>query len=803
MHFVTKLYLLSNLLMFSSIGIAQDDNLDQLLRSSEEMSEAGEVSTKQSEAVRRPRNVLIEEIVVTAQKREENLQDVPISVSAFSGYVLEARGVEGPQDLATITPGMVYNELLGYSLIFIRGVGSDAFQPTADPSVATYIDGVYLPFSHGQAQNFVKLDRIEILKGPQGTLFGRNAVGGAINIVTRKPDENFTANLDATVGSENRKEVKAFVSGPILGNLYGSLSGIYNNVDAYYEMDSDSLVKDLTPDESKGLSARLQWDLAQDWTATVSALITRFEGASSVVNTAEDVKPLGQAAGVQNRGTRRASLDVAPLLEAESDLFYGQLIWTPEWFDMKLSVSDQDVSTLTKYDFDSSPRNLVAFEVPKQFAETTTAEFQMLSRDGGIFPDWLEVTSGLYYYDSDAGYADTRLVAAGPDSLAGLFPPGSSDAADAVQPVFDDFRDVLSDLGTQAGVPIPTNLVDLNLLGHVETEAQAIYLQNTFLLKDWFTMTLGGRYQKEERAVRDPTVSLNTDQGPIQLIAYEDDAFTRRSFSGKVSLNFMPNDNQLIYLSISNTEKSGTFNLPPVNTQPRLILPEEVISFELGNKGDFLDGTFRYSAAVYLNEIKNLQTQVVSLASGGAQNLFNAAEAQTRGVELDFTWQMFPVSFPGFVFLGSASYLDAEYISYPEGSGFDEDTGAFFGEGSQSGMPPRDFSGNTPVRAPEITLTIGPTLSLQAPGGSIDIGADVYYNSGFFFDTQNTSSQPKHILVNARLSYLYEDWNLRTSIFGRNLLSEDYYVNRFPTDFATNSNFANDRTFGLTLGLEY
>lgn len=168
---------------------------------------------------------LIEEVVVTAQKREENLQDVPISVAAFTGDELEARGVNDPTALAAITPGLTYNNLVGYSLIYIRGVGSDAFEPTADQSVATYIDGVYLPFAHGLAQEFVKLERIEVLKGPQGTLFGRNATGGAINIITRKPTDALEIDLDGTLAKFSDREAKAFISGPIFDTLKGSISG--------------------------------------------------------------------------------------------------------------------------------------------------------------------------------------------------------------------------------------------------------------------------------------------------------------------------------------------------------------------------------------------------------------------------------------------------------------------------------------------------------------------------------------------------------------------------------------------------
>jgi iron complex outermembrane receptor protein len=147
----------------------------------------GAAAQEGNEATKKRSNRLLEEVVVTAQKREEDSQDVPIAIQAFSGDKLDAFGIEDTADLQRITPGLTFTYTYGYTLIYLRGVGSDAFLPNADPSVATYIDGINIPASQGKQDTLGPVKRVEVLKGPQGTLFGRNATAGAISIVTEDP----------------------------------------------------------------------------------------------------------------------------------------------------------------------------------------------------------------------------------------------------------------------------------------------------------------------------------------------------------------------------------------------------------------------------------------------------------------------------------------------------------------------------------------------------------------------------------------------------------------------------------------
>jgi len=730
------------------------------------------------------------EIVVTAQKREQNLQDVPISISAFSGDELEARGINDPTALAMVTPGLTYNNLVGYSLVYIRGVGSDAFEPTADQSVATYIDGVYLPFAHGLAQEFVKLERVEVLKGPQGTLFGRNATGGAINIVTKKPTDAYEANIDLTGGSFNDREGKFFVAGPLFGGLRASVSGLYKRSDSYYKLADDARLDELDQDKSRGLDVHLEWQPVDELSFMASTLLTRSSGPGSIVNTVENPKLLGTLVGIRSAAPGEASIDYNPSLKADNDLYYGQIAWMPEWFDVKLLGSHQIVHTDLTYDFDSSKQPLVYFHASNQYSKVTSGELQLLSKPGGIFPDWMELTAGLYYFKSDAGY-DPVIFGVGSGSNPLFLPPGLMRALNGVLALLPPW------------LPLPTSGVQLTLFSTLKTEAEAAYLQTTFYPTDWFDITLGARVQHEKRGTTRADSTLTTSAGPLTLLPFGLESTTRNDFSPKLTLDFKPWDGQLFYITASRASKSGTYNMPAIYTKPRYVKPETVTAYEIGNKGTVLNGALRYSIAGFINDIKNLQTQIVSLQSGGAQNLVNADKARIKGIDFDATWQMFPELLPGFVMKFAGSYLDAKYLSFPDGSGFSPLDGLFFGPGSLTLGPPRDFGGNDAVRTPKYSFTVGPNFATEVPGGMLEIGLDYSYNDGYYFDTQNTSKQPSYHLLNGRISYLFAPLDVRISVFGHNLTDEVYYINRFETDFATNSLYASPRTFGVTLSWNF
>jgi len=240
----------------------------------------------------------VEEIVVTAQKREENMQNVPIAIAAFSASALENGGVTNISDLAKKTPGLNYDTFANYAIIYVRGVGTDAFVPSADLSVATYVDGVYFPFSFGLARALGDVERVEVLKGPQGTLFGRNATGGAINIVTKDPNPNqWTGSLSSTIARFNEYDNRISFGGPLLSDLSVSGGLVYNRKDDYYKSISTQYSK-LMPYRDLGGTLKLKWTPSEYFDAKLGGFYLASQGVGTTLLASIAPSPLGTALGV-------------------------------------------------------------------------------------------------------------------------------------------------------------------------------------------------------------------------------------------------------------------------------------------------------------------------------------------------------------------------------------------------------------------------------------------------------------------------------------------------------------------------
>jgi iron complex outermembrane receptor protein len=739
---------------------------------------------------------MLEEVVVTAQKREERMTDVPISIAAFSEATLEMRGVTNAGDLEAITPSMVYDNLVGYSLIYMRGVGTEVFTPNSEPSVATYVDGVYFPFAHGLAQEFVPIERIEVLKGPQGTLFGRNASAGAINVISKQISDEWTTSLDAGVGSFNRKNAKAYVSGPIIDGIAFSLSGLYSFDEPYYDLAPTSPREKLDDNVSKGINGRLKLDISEELSVTVNAYQTGFEGTWTVPNSQTKPTTLGTANGsTQVRpGKRETNFNGPSSIEADTIVYATTIDYHHEKFDSKIIVSYQDVETDTRWDYDNGPSADVFFYPTNQFLKSKAAELQILSNDNTPFAEYLNWIAGAYYYASEGGF-DPILIGYGSFDSAGQL-------NDSLSPLF-------STLSSSTGLISPDAIAPITMRGVIDTESYAGFTQATGKLFDLANLTIGVRYQAEYRKLLKSSIGIatNTPEDPqettlIDYIADNGDyAIKNTDISPRIALDVDIFDDTLLYASFSQAFKSGTINVVAISEEPSTVDPEKTSSFEIGVKGTALDGTLKYSAAIFRNEIEDLQVLTVSLASGGLVSLVNAAEAAIDGAEFDVTWQMLPNALPGFVLTASGGYMNSQYESFPDGTGFDETTGIGFGPTAAS--PARDFSGNETVRTPEYSGALGLSYTMQVPGGDLEVGASGYYNSGYYFDAQNDAEQPEYYTVDARISYFHPSSGVRVTAIGKNLNDRLYFTNIFPNDFGHAATFAPPTTYALLFSYDY
>jgi iron complex outermembrane receptor protein len=250
-------------------------------------------------------------------------------------------------------------------------------------------------------------------------------------------------------------------------------------------------------------------------------------------------------------------------------------------------------------------------------------------------------------------------------------------------------------------------------------------------------------------------------------------------------------DDLMTYFSWSKGFKSGTFNILNISEPGDEVHSEEVTTLELGLKSQFFDGRLRANGAIFRNEIDDLQSQFISLQSGGTTNFENAGKASINGAEIDLTWAILQ----DLVFDVGATWLDGVYDDFRNASGYDPETGRL-----QSNI---DNSGNTIVRTPDSTVSSGLVWSLDLWGGVVEAAGDVYYNDGYFFDTQNLEKQDAYYWTNARLGYLYAPWNLRVTAFGQNMNGARRFLYKFVQDFGVVGKLAPPATWGVRLDWEF
>lgn len=740
----------------------------------------------------RGQNRLIEEVVVMAQKRSENAQDVPISLAAFSEDALDAKGIDDPKDLAQFTPGMYYGQTVNFAIIYIRGVGSDAFLPDSDPSVATYIDGIYYPFANGQSQNFGAVERIEVLKGPQGTLFGRNSTGGAINIITKTPGHEPELDLMYSKADFDDERIRAYGSLPFGDVLGASVSYTRREADNYYEGtvgDGNGGFRPMPKEDEEGLRLKLRVSPTENMDFNLAYIKYDQYGVSSTAMPNVAPSDLSQAQGIEaEERDYVVNVDVPTYFSLDNEVVYGQFDLRTDWFDVKILASDQLIETDNVYDFDGSDTPFITFDAKGQFADVQTQEIQILSNDNS--PVWIDWIVGAFNLDQESGFPLNRLSAAGLDL---------SDGAIYGVPVPQGFNDLLNTVSGTTGIPIPDGF-SIGLVSLLGTESTAYFAQTTLHFTDWLHLTLGGRYQEEERRVIESSIGLtNLDGSRTELQQFDRPSKKSSNFSPKISLGINPMEDMLVYATYTQGFKSGTFNTVNVYDQPEYVEPETVSTIELGIKSQFFDRGLTVNAAVFENEIDDLQVQFISLFSGGAVSLENAAGARIEGFDIDVQWVPLPNWNPGLVLAFSGSYLDSEYTAYINGSGYEEDGGAYnFGSGN--------FTGNRVTRTPKVSGSFGFNQVLDLWNvGELELQGSVYYNDGFYYLAQNSaiSWEDDYYVADAAISFLHYDTNLRLTVFGKNINDSRHTYSQFHTDAGRQDYLAPPATYGFRVNYRY
>ncbi len=549
------------------------------------------------------------DIVVTASKTGATLlQDTPLAVTAFTADMLEKTGVKDIRDLAAATPNLLVTQNASFSQVYIRGIGSNNVFGGSDPSSTIHLDGVYLARPASYLSNFLDVERIEVLRGPQGTLYGRNSVGGTINVISRKPGNELEGKLQATYGNYNFARVEGYISGPIVTDkLAASFSVIGSRRDGY--------LKNIVPgvgdaDDERTIggrgqlrftpSAPLEIILRADFVHSKDALA----GYIKLLQTTTD--PLANsvlgdyrkiAVNIRPSSNRRQwgtaaeiNYDVAAGMQLKSLTAYRE--------NRLIQVGDTDATAL-------NGRRTDQFEGQHQFSQ----EFNLTGKTGG-----LTYILGAYYFNEHI------LV----DSSVTTYPT-----------------------------------VRANFNPTINTDALAGFAQGSFAVTDQVTLTAGIRYTSETKKFDQIATNFSLVTG-LPLATYPRIYSTKNTYKAwtpKFGIEFRPAGGVLLYASATKGFKSGGFNFSSVNPAQGFA-PETLWSYEAGAKLDLLDRVLRLNATIFHYDYSDLQVQ--SFLSPGVVDITNASDAKVDGAE--FEAQLRPAAW--LKLGGNLAYLNARYKNY-------------------------------------------------------------------------------------------------------------------------------------------
>lgn len=700
----------------------------------------------------------LEEIIVTAQRRGENLQRVPIAVSAISSEQLTASGIAATADIKLAVPSADVPIASGFATPFIRGVGSKFIGPATEGAVSTYVDNVYIGNSVAAVLSFNNLARVEVLKGPQGTLFGRNTTGGLISVVTRDPTDQLQANARISYGNYETINGDLYVGGPIA-------DGIKADFAAYVKHQGEGYGTNLFTGEDVGRT-NYDFGLRSKWVLGNGPLTVKLTADYSELKTSVYVQrvaigytaPPAYAAGANYGGSPwDTDLTISPLIKTKS----GGISAKAD-YELSPAVTLTSITAWRKsryhnhFDADitrTDAREIDGIQIDEQFSQ----ELQLLSGPASPFT-WV---AGAFLYDAQGRNAPNRFLVDGPARAApGPFNGVAENITTAKQKVF----------------------------------SIAPYAQATVEIADATKLTLGARYTYERRTQYGESRSFSptgVQVGPTLTTPAANKRLTANKLIWRIALDHQFGPDVLGYVSYNRGFKSGGANLSNV-TSP-MYGPEQLDAYEVGVKSTLFGRRVRLNGAAFYYDYKDVQ---VSSVEAGIQSIYNAATARTYGFEMELDAQVTSQ----LRFNAGYTYLDAKFINFPRAQ---TNTVNPAGGVVQSFQP---ASGNKLPNAPESVITAGATYTVPIGSNTLNFNGNMYHSSSYFTEPDNFRSQGSYELYNASVEFILDGrWSF--SVWGKNLSNEP--VDIFPSVNGLGggigiprSAFAPPRTYGATIGFK-
>ncbi|MDB6009178.1 MAG: TonB-dependent receptor [Gammaproteobacteria bacterium] len=688
---------------------------------------------------------VLEEIVVTAQRRLENLQDVPITVTAMPAAALAAVGITNTADLVNVVPGMLVQTSAGYSLPHLRGVGITAIGAGIENSVALYVDGVYRGVSSSDAVGLNNIAQVEVEKGPQGTLFGRNATGGLIQVTTLDPTAGFSASAHAGYGNYHTVQSDAYVSGGtdfVAGDLAVQLTHQGEGYGTNLATGQDINRMDMS------LSVRSKWILHPVDGTKLTLILDNAEtdNSLSALRNYQNYPNIYYPGGmpIANLPTLDVDDDAQPLrrmheqgasLQLDQDIDTVKLVNTVAY---RRDVYTYDV------DFDLGPMPY-SLNDTRQEDNQLTEELRLLS-NGNSSLTWM---TGLFYYGAHNGFQPQNIYFSGT-------------AVNPAKPVTHVLNETVQ-----------------------TTNSLALFGQATQKLTETTELTVGLRYTGEKRAL------LGTDTGflngvvPVPL-ANVNTNFRTNTPTWRLALDHHFTDDVNGYVSYNRGFKSGGYNVPA----PALpaYSPEKLDAYETGLKTQFLERRLTLNTAFFYYNYQNIQ---VSRFVNGSPEVYNGGKARLYGLDLDATVRVTQ----GLTISAGLELEHDRFTDFPNADFFLSCAHPYPTVCSLSA------NGKQLPQTPAASGTINVDYRVSISNSELHFNVNEAANSGYYYQPNNEIKQSAYGLLNGSIGWTYGHYSV--SLWGKNLTDVIYATAVNPAPTAISAAYAAPRTYGVTLGAKF
>jgi len=758
----------------------------------------------------------IEEITITAEKRETNLQDTPIAVTAITSEAIEEQGLEDFNDIQFVAPALVYGEIADMAQITMRGIGVDISTIDAEPGVALHQDGVYRGGLVSSSALFFDAERVEVLRGPQGTLYGRNSTGGSLNVITKLPGEELRFEGHALYGDYSRWRTEAAGDVPLIDGVlalrgafaYDSRGGYTKNSNTGNEEDDArsrqaKLAAHFTPTDSLDVALRFNW------------LRSEYGGAPFIKTDDHPAYPLfisgnnpggilGALPGISRPGVYTND---PRKVNYEGDQNYIRDAWdvnaTVAW-NVTDDITVKWISSYLDLAQDLNPSNNDGIDIQLLVGdyEQANKEWQQeIDVTGTAFDGRLDWIGGFFYYDSQISEEYRYTLPALQLTYEWLFTAfGAGICAPTVTgPTTAIPSNCLALFGSKLdGTTSPVPFLEFSLDQHLTS--WALFTQQTFHVTEWLRLTGGFRWTKDDKAdVHRQVLNLDPSGQAGCGTALNPPASEQKSWSeptGKLSVDADVGEDALAYFSFTRGFKAGGYN---VGTCGNTYDPEFVNAYEIGAKSQWLENTVQLNVSAFFNDYTDYQAR---LFNNNASIVENAANAETYGIEFEASW----VPVEAFRLDAAYSILNAKYQEFI----VDDPMNSQFGTIPCAPPNPtnelcQDVRGNVLLRAPRHKVSVAAQYEIDlGPAGTLTPRGEYAYTSEQFHDVFNNdfSRQEPYNIGNVRLIWHAPEnvlAGLSLQVFGENLGDVDYVTNHAPnaTTGSTISTFGPPRTWGV------